>query len=200
MANKENKNKPTQQTFVPSCKRRQEIIDAIQKIRKEQGTLSGMSMELILEKAEGFLKPGKKKIPGLVYEKKKPNTLPPRMQQQQLQQQQQHISQKQQATKQPVSLLELKLPPRKSASIGFLKMDIPPRMKYNGALDTCLNTYEEDMCVICHDPLSSEVVKELDCKHVFHAQCIGQWVEKERTCPTCRQHALFPEEFPRLGK
>jgi hypothetical protein len=41
---------------------RQEIIDAIQKIRKEQGTLSGMSMELILEKAEGFMKPGKKKV------------------------------------------------------------------------------------------------------------------------------------------
>ena len=31
-------------------------------------------------------------------------------------------------------------------------------------------------------------------------QCINRWVYgEERTCPTCRQHALLPEDFPRLG-
>ncbi|XP_062573182.1 uncharacterized protein LOC134235106 [Saccostrea cucullata] len=60
---------------------------------------------------------------------------------------------------------------------------------------------DEDICVICHDGLSSEEVKSLDCGHVFHAGCIKQWVYgREMTCPTCRRLVLFPEEFPKLGK
>ncbi|XP_053384698.1 E3 ubiquitin-protein ligase TTC3-like [Mercenaria mercenaria] len=176
-----------QQEFPHASK--QEVVDAIQKIRVSRGSLSGLSMEVILEKAQAFIRPGQKKIPGLWAEQKKPSqtlNLPPR---------------KQQSTTKPVSLLDLKLPPRKSASVGLLKLDIPPRMQhlYAGS-DKCANTFEEDICVICHDPLTTEPVKELDCMHVFHSQCISQWVERERTCPTCRKLALFPEEFPRLGK
>ena len=28
---------------------------------------------------------------------------------------------------------------------------------------------DEEICVICHDPLSYEETKSLDCKHVFHS-------------------------------
>ncbi|XP_061182911.1 uncharacterized protein LOC133191196 [Saccostrea echinata] len=60
---------------------------------------------------------------------------------------------------------------------------------------------DEDICVICHDGLSSEEVKNLECGHIFHAGCIKQWVYgREMTCPTCRRLVLFPEEFPKLGK
>ena len=31
-------------------------------------------------------------------------------------------------------------------------------------------------------------------------QCIKRWVMgEERTCPMCRQYALLPDEFPKLG-
>ncbi|XP_063417144.1 uncharacterized protein LOC134699485 isoform X2 [Mytilus trossulus] len=59
---------------------------------------------------------------------------------------------------------------------------------------------EDDICVICHDELSYGETKMLDCKHEFHTECISKWVyERERTCPTCRGHALFEDDFPKLG-
>ncbi|KAL5006418.1 hypothetical protein ScPMuIL_015224 [Solemya velum] len=60
---------------------------------------------------------------------------------------------------------------------------------------------EGEVCVICFYSLEKGNVKTLDCHHSFHECCIKEWVlGRERTCPTCRQHALFPEEFPRLSK
>ncbi|ESO97436.1 hypothetical protein LOTGIDRAFT_231602 [Lottia gigantea] len=83
--------------------------------------------------------------------------------------------------------------------------DVPPRFKRimeQTVTELSLpKSYEEgDVCVICCDELSAERTKALDCGHEFHIMCINEWVYKhERTCPTCRQIALFPEEFPTLG-
>ncbi|VDH90205.1 E3 ubiquitin-protein ligase TTC3 [Mytilus galloprovincialis] len=75
-------------------------------------------------------------------------------------------------------------------------------MKAKQALHTSekLIDDEDDICVICHDELSYGETKMLDCKHEFHTECISKWVyERERTCPTCRGHALFEDDFPKLG-
>ncbi|XP_052065799.1 uncharacterized protein LOC127705511 [Mytilus californianus] len=75
-------------------------------------------------------------------------------------------------------------------------------MKAKQALNTSVksNDDEDDICVICHDELSYGETKMLDCKHEFHTECISKWVyERERTCPTCRGHALFEDDFPKLG-
>ncbi|XP_032234867.2 E3 ubiquitin-protein ligase TTC3 isoform X2 [Nematostella vectensis] len=57
---------------------------------------------------------------------------------------------------------------------------------------------EEDPCVICHEEMRHNVVR-LECGHRYHDACIRKWLLGEQsTCPTCRVHALLPDEFPRL--
>ncbi|EKX35563.1 hypothetical protein GUITHDRAFT_155451 [Guillardia theta CCMP2712] len=43
---------------------------------------------------------------------------------------------------------------------------------------------QEDICTICHDPLSSPV--RVRCGHIFCEECVHQWLQRERTCPLCR--------------
>uniref|UniRef100_H3B6W4 RING-type E3 ubiquitin transferase n=1 Tax=Latimeria chalumnae TaxID=7897 RepID=H3B6W4_LATCH len=59
--------------------------------------------------------------------------------------------------------------------------------------------FEEDPCIICHDDLSQETLCVLECGHRFHKECIKEWLKKQSTCPTCRVHALLPEDFPALA-
>ncbi len=43
-------------------------------------------------------------------------------------------------------------------------------------------------CVICLNLLElSQIVKKLSCNHEFHSKCINKWLEKNSTCPICRQ-------------
>ncbi|XP_056593073.1 E3 ubiquitin-protein ligase TTC3 isoform X2 [Triplophysa dalaica] len=56
----------------------------------------------------------------------------------------------------------------------------------------------EDPCIICHEDMSAEDMCVLECRHSFHRQCIKSWLKEQSTCPTCREHALLPEDFPVL--
>jgi hypothetical protein len=53
----------------------------------------------------------------------------------------------------------------------------------------CLHSAEEkeDNCSICYTPLSENTVL-LNCKHVFHRNCMQQWIDTGRSnsCPLCR--------------
>uniref|UniRef100_A0A3Q4GRU9 RING-type E3 ubiquitin transferase n=1 Tax=Neolamprologus brichardi TaxID=32507 RepID=A0A3Q4GRU9_NEOBR len=56
----------------------------------------------------------------------------------------------------------------------------------------------EDPCIICHDEMSPDDTCVLECRHSFHNECIRSWLKEQSTCPTCRTHALLPEDFPML--
>ncbi|XP_045895340.1 E3 ubiquitin-protein ligase TTC3 [Micropterus dolomieu] len=57
----------------------------------------------------------------------------------------------------------------------------------------------EDPCIICHDDMNPEDVCVLECRHGFHNECIRSWLKEQSTCPTCRDHALLPDDFPALS-
>eukprot|EP00411_Alexandrium_monilatum_P120926 CAMPEP_0175641626 /NCGR_PEP_ID=MMETSP0097-20121207/4855_1 /TAXON_ID=311494 /ORGANISM="Alexandrium monilatum, Strain CCMP3105" /LENGTH=291 /DNA_ID=CAMNT_0016947403 /DNA_START=22 /DNA_END=897 /DNA_ORIENTATION=+ len=43
---------------------------------------------------------------------------------------------------------------------------------------------EDARCSICFEDIeSSDVVLPLPCRHVFHAQCLGQWLRRSEACP-----------------
>lgn len=41
-------------------------------------------------------------------------------------------------------------------------------------------------CSICFETLSSDDTRALPCAHVFHEDCVGQWLQQQRNCPICR--------------
>ena len=46
-----------------------------------------------------------------------------------------------------------------------------------------------EICAICLDNLSEgEICRVLpDCKHIFHLNCVDQWLSKVPACPVCRR-------------
>ena len=45
---------------------------------------------------------------------------------------------------------------------------------------------ESEMCSICMDDLlGGEVVRRLECGHVYHQQCVDVWLAKRAVCPLC---------------
>ncbi|KAI1178764.1 hypothetical protein F4777DRAFT_61107 [Nemania sp. FL0916] len=47
---------------------------------------------------------------------------------------------------------------------------------------------KDQQCVICMDPyLAGDNLTILPCAHGFHADCVGEWLARKASCPTCRQ-------------
>ena len=69
---------------------------------------------------------------------------------------------------------------------GFKKEDINKikSEKYN--LDDNVN------CVICQDEIKKgDVIKKLNCNHLFHIKCIDIWLSKEKKCPFCKEEIII---------
>jgi E3 ubiquitin-protein ligase RNF115/126 len=42
-------------------------------------------------------------------------------------------------------------------------------------------------CSVCKEEFNlKETIKKMPCKHYFHTDCIGPWLEQRNSCPTCR--------------
>eukprot|EP01065_Artemidia_motanka_P047485 TRINITY_DN7455_c1_g1_i1.p1 TRINITY_DN7455_c1_g1~~TRINITY_DN7455_c1_g1_i1.p1 ORF type:complete len:727 (+),score=189.24 TRINITY_DN7455_c1_g1_i1:107-2287(+) len=46
----------------------------------------------------------------------------------------------------------------------------------------------ELLCTVCQDSFEDgqEVARMPGCAHSFHSECVGTWLERRNTCPTCR--------------
>ena len=42
--------------------------------------------------------------------------------------------------------------------------------------------------------MAGERIGRLDCVHIFHLDCIKQWLELKNVCPICKQTALEVDE------
>ncbi|XP_061549715.1 uncharacterized protein si:ch211-207l14.1 [Phycodurus eques] len=54
----------------------------------------------------------------------------------------------------------------------------------------------DSMCLICHNDLKrgSGGVRELQCTHTFHRECIEEWLWRKQSCPTCHVQVLTPQQ------
>ena len=51
--------------------------------------------------------------------------------------------------------------------------------------DNKFNNFE---CSICFDSFKeNELLKQLNCSHIFHKECLSQWILNENKCPICNQ-------------
>lgn len=91
--------------------------------------------------------------------------------------------------------------PTNVEEVIFYYNDIQPLSTSNGiplnemrnisTLETCDNE-EEEMCVICHQPIINEqIIRKLNiCSHKYHIHCIDEWLSSNSTCPTCRRELI----------
>eukprot|EP01134_Creolimax_fragrantissima_P001423 CFRG1423T1 len=47
----------------------------------------------------------------------------------------------------------------------------------------------DNTCIICREDMETNA-KKLPCGHIFHLACLRSWLERQRTCPTCRRPVL----------
>lgn len=46
----------------------------------------------------------------------------------------------------------------------------------------------ENVCVICQDNIEIEsIIRVLQCKHLFHVNCIDRWFCENKKCPLCKK-------------
>lgn len=73
-----------------------------------------------------------------------------------------------------------------SPSVGLSESDIKriPTMSYRKAKKS---KSTDDKCAICLSAYkTNDTVKRLQCKHVFHPECIDPWLKTSTLCPICR--------------
>lgn len=49
---------------------------------------------------------------------------------------------------------------------------------------------DDECCAICYSELNKDPVK-LKCDHIFHSECIKEWVKSSATCPICRYNIFM---------
>jgi hypothetical protein len=55
------------------------------------------------------------------------------------------------------------------------------------------SSVHEDSCIICFsDYTPGDLLKELPCKHYYHATCIDQWLLRSGNCPLCKMPVWQP--------
>jgi len=53
----------------------------------------------------------------------------------------------------------------------------------------------DNVCIICREEMTMATVnKKLPCGHVFHVHCLRSWLERQQSCPICRNPVFPPRE------
>ncbi|KAH9096778.1 hypothetical protein LEN26_017332 [Aphanomyces euteiches] len=84
----------------------------------------------------------------------------------------------------------------KEASLGALvayieeMLDMPPAYRnFQSTVDEdgCLDATDDAMCSIClEDMEADDSCVRLRCHHIFHTNCVSEWLRGHFTCPLCR--------------
>jgi hypothetical protein len=98
----------------------------------------------------------------------------------------------------PQTILQFVLPPRtKSAFTAFIHCQFFPLMAARSVLSASSASVPlvlSKACSICQEDMTNATIQRaLLCAHVFHQQCVEQWLEHNSTCPTCRINIDDPQ-------
>ena len=52
--------------------------------------------------------------------------------------------------------------------------------------ETNVKTTDDEECAICLEEETDPEMTKLACGHMFHSDCISDWLEFNTTCPLCR--------------
>ncbi|CAD8162318.1 unnamed protein product [Paramecium pentaurelia] len=77
-------------------------------------------------------------------------------------------------------------------------IDNQPKIDIVGQLPIVTPAKDEE-CIVCLDLLENQQCRQTSCKHIFHEQCLNEWLQKQQTCPLCRDN-LFEEEGAQIMK
>lgn len=57
----------------------------------------------------------------------------------------------------------------------------------NKTFSQCINRYNNKVCPVTQDEFKEDdIVKELQCGHIFCSYAIDPWLQQNRTCPVCK--------------
>ena len=74
-------------------------------------------------------------------------------------------------------------------------MHFEPNVKLNIKSKLATNEDTKYNCSICvSDFDKDESIKQLECNHIFHSNCIGEWVKYKSECPCCRSYIQTTNE------
>ena len=54
-----------------------------------------------------------------------------------------------------------------------------------------INIKTDDICSICISQNENEWCELVNCKHVFHKDCLMRWLKEKESCPNCRNDLQF---------
>ncbi|XP_077371509.1 uncharacterized protein LOC144015066 [Festucalex cinctus] len=86
---------------------------------------------------------------------------------------------------------------RRSSLIHTIPEAITPERKGQFRRRKIMSLSDADrMCLICHNDLNqgSGGVRELQCTHTFHQECIEEWLWRKQSCPTCHIQVFTPQQ------
>ena len=55
---------------------------------------------------------------------------------------------------------------------------------------TCLTDSDETCTICCTEFAAGDVLRKLTCPHVFHADCVDQWLSESKKCPLCKTEVV----------
>ncbi|CAN1796359.1 E3 ubiquitin-protein ligase RHA2B [Linum perenne] len=89
-----------------------------------------------------------------------------------------------------------------SSSSSFGSAAVEDHLSLNRRSSCLYSGSDSDDCVVCLCGLSEgELVRELDCRHVFHKGCLDGWLRRcNFTCPICRSPLLIAAEARGRGE
>ena len=70
-------------------------------------------------------------------------------------------------------------------------------------IDSCkystikIKNKRKEICCVCMENFScNQEVYRLDCKHIFHKNCLDEWIKYKPECPTCRNTLPLNKNLP----